>query len=1485
MKTKLLFLLLLANFSIYAQQYTAIPDINFENKLIALNIDSGLPDGQVLTSKISGVKSLNLSNTTNNSISNLTGIEAFTSLIDLNCTDNNTLTSVNLTANIALEKAIFIRCSLTSINITSNINLTELNLSPGGYGPGSEGPGAITSLDLSHNPKLKILDCAHHKIANLDFSSNLLLETLTCGGNKNTVLDLSKNIALTGLNINNAILLNDINLSANINLISLSISDVKFTQIDLSKNTALQSFTCTDAKNLQQVNLKNGKNNLIVPSRLNLTRTPSLFCVLVDNPTYSETNWASSKDGSFKFSLVCETPKYTLIPDIEFERILMDERYDGVLDGKVLTSKIATVKELSLNFSGPYQKITDLTGIEDFAALEILATPGGRKLTKLNVSKNTALKTLTCSFENLTSLDLTNNINLVTLNCSFNNLTSLNLATNKQLADLNFGSNNLTNINLSENKGLTRLLANQNKLISLDLSNNLNLDLVNCGTNSLTTVDFSLNTALTSILCYENKLTTLDLAKNLALKSLNTNKTDLSSLDLSKNKALTSLALSENLKLTDVNLKNGNNSVLTALNLTLNTSLTCILVDDITFSNTNWTAKKDAWATYSLTCSAPQYTLIPDTEFEKALIAFNYDVVLDGKILTARAAQVKTLTLTAYGQISDLTGIEDFTLLESLKTYPYGGSKLKTLNLTNNKALNTLNCTNTQLTTLDLSKNIALTNLDLSKNSYLSELNLQNKNNALLLNANINLANNNGLACILVDNIAFSNANWTSKKDLWASFSLVCGAPKYTLIPDVEFEKVLIMDGIDNIQDGKVLTARIAVEKKIDYRYSNYSKITDLTGIEDFAALETLITPNTKLGKLNVSKNTALVTLDCSYLDLTSLDLTNNKNLISLTSTGNKLTTIDLSANLAIQNLSLINNPLTALDVQNNTSLTTLNINSNPSIKSLNLSKNTNLLTLDITSNRIENLDVSTNKKLTSILCGNNRLTNLDVSNNTLLLTLNCQNNLLKSLNLKNGNNTAFTTNLNFKSNTTLTCIQVDDVAYSNSKWSTYKDANANYNLDCATYTLIPDANFEDKLIALKIDKDGKNGKVATLSIATVTSLDISSSSIKDLTGIQDFTSLTVLNCSTNQLTSLTPANNLLLTELNCSSNLITAIDVSKNKSLTALNVSNNNLTTLNVKNGFNTNMDWFSVNFTKNASLSCIQVDNAKYSNDNWNGKLDKTSYFTEDCSSFTAIPDSNFEDKLIALKIDIDGKNGKVLTSSISKITDLNVQLSDIKDLTGIQDFTSLEFLNCQFNFLTSLNVTKNSKLIELYTHGNDLTTLNVSANTALTTLQVNKNKLTALDISKNTKLVYVNVSENALKTLNLKNGNNNNFTTAFMFKNPALLCIQVDNASFATTSSVFSKDATASYSATCTLGIEDSVFDKVVMYPNPTKGEVNINNVSLEKATVYNSLGQLVKSFVFNSGDTNNTINLSGLPKGIYYVYLISEDAASAKKVIVE
>jgi Leucine-rich repeat (LRR) protein len=55
----------------------------------------------------------------------------------------------------------------------------------------------------------------------------------------------------------------------------------------------------------------------------------------------------------------------------------------------------------------------------------------------------------------------------------------------------------------------------------------------------------------------------------------------------------------------------------------------------------------------------------------------------------------------------------------------------------------------------------------------------------------------------------------------------------------------------------------------------------------------------------------------------------------------------------------------------------------------------------------------------------------------------------------------------------------------------------------------------------------------------------VPSLSIADLTGIEAFTSITLLACNSNDLTSLNVSSNTALTNLNCDQNDITSLDVS----------------------------------------------------------------------------------------------------------------------------------------------------------------------------------------------------------------------------------------------------------------------------------------------------------------------------------------------------
>ncbi|MBT7815846.1 MAG: T9SS C-terminal target domain-containing protein, partial [Polaribacter sp.] len=76
--------------------------------------------------------------------------------------------------------------------------------------------------------------------------------------------------------------------------------------------------------------------------------------------------------------------------------------------------------------------------------------------------------------------------------------------------------------------------------------------------------------------------------------------------------------------------------------------------------------------------------------------------------------------------------------------------------------------------------------------------------------------------------------------------------------------------------------------------------------------------------------------------------------------------------------------------------------------------------------------------------------------------------------------------------------------------------------LTLAQQTYVPDDNFEAYLEANNMGNGIANDdSVTTANINTITSLDVSFKVISDLTGIEDFTSLTDLDFSSNQLTSL----------------------------------------------------------------------------------------------------------------------------------------------------------------------------------------------------------------------------------------------------------------------------------------------------------------------------------------------------------------------------
>ncbi|WP_035646302.1 T9SS type A sorting domain-containing protein [Flavobacterium sp. ASV13] len=1108
------------------------PDISKNTALKTLDLDNS----NLISIDVSANVNLTTLEVSNNKIAvlDITKNKALTRL----AFDSNLVKSIDISQNVALTYFSASTNQINALDVSNNINLTYFSV----------GSNKLSTLDLSKNSKLTTLYCYSNSLTSLNLKNgkNTSLSTrifyknplLTCilvddvnysnkywtdkdaysyfssidcstvtqipdgkfedklielkidTDGKNGVILTSSAKAVTALDVSNSSITDLTGIQAFTSLTNLNASSNLLATVDLSKNSALNT--------------------------LNTINNPSLTCIQVADVAQATSNWNTTKDAIASFNLDCRI--FTLIPDPAFEDKLIELQIDtDGKNGKVLTSRIDKVVDIDLSVPA----LTDLTGIQDFKALKNLRFMS-TKVTKIDVSKNTSLTYLDCRSNQLTSLDVSKNINLTALETYSNPLKKIDVSKNTALTLLNCGANKLTYLDISNNTELINLDFSMNNLKTIDLSKNTKLKYLNASINEFTTLDLSNNLELVGASCYINQLKTLD---------------------LSKNKKLSEVLLQGN-KLVNLNLKNGSNLGLT-INILANPNLACVEVDDVNYANTNWATNKDLTTTFSSTACpvVVVYTNIPDPKFEDKLIELKIDNDgKNGKVATESINKITTLDVSGSG-ITDLTGIADFTLLNTLlcnknqlTSLDISGNPLLTnlncsenqieqLEISSNTLLKKLDCSTNQLKELNVSENAALTflntsfnkilNLDASKNTSLTEINCSN-NNLYNLNVkngnNVNMQNmsagnftkNPNLLCIQVDDATFSKDKWIAKDDFVTYSSDAC-APnyQYTAIPDQNFERSLISLGLDSgTVDGKVLTSNISKIKSLTTS-GTPDKITDLTGIQDFVALETFtctnqgvttidLSKNTKLKAiqisknslttLDISKNTALQNIDCSFNNLTELNVSNNtlltklyinnnqiktidvskiKLLEDLEAGSNQLTNIDVTSNLALKQLSTYGNKIPTINVTKNTALTSLSAFSNEALTSIDVTQNLALTYLNVKKCQLTAIDVSKNTLLYGLDVSENKIETINVSLNPKLTTLLVNSNQLTSLNLKNGKNTLLNNNyVSFLQNPKLYCILVDNIAYANQNWSSRKSAYATYNTECTGELTLPANNF-----------------------------------------------------------------------------------------------------------------------------------------------------------------------------------------------------------------------------------------------------------------------------------------------------------------------------------------------------------------------------------------------------------------------------------------
>ena len=185
----------------------------------------------------------------NSTIYDMTGIEYFTNMSSLNCSNNDLLT----------------------IDISANINLVRLDCSS----------NYLTELDATNLSYLMLLDVHSNSIISIDLNSNTFLVRLYIQDNQ----------------------LEDLELSIATELQILDCSNNNLVYLDISANNMLKSINCS-SNNLSELNLANHNNVNIAGSSIDATNN-NLNCVQVDDHTFSSFNWSQKIDASAFYSNNC----------------------------------------------------------------------------------------------------------------------------------------------------------------------------------------------------------------------------------------------------------------------------------------------------------------------------------------------------------------------------------------------------------------------------------------------------------------------------------------------------------------------------------------------------------------------------------------------------------------------------------------------------------------------------------------------------------------------------------------------------------------------------------------------------------------------------------------------------------------------------------------------------------------------------------------------------------------------------------------------------------------------------------------------------------------------------------------------------------------------------------------------------------------------------------------------------------------------------
>ncbi len=360
-----------------------------------------------------------------------------------------------------------------------------------------------------------------------------------------------------------------------------------------------------------------------------------------------------------------------------------------------------------------------------------------------------------------------------------------------------------------------------------------------------------------------------------------------------------------------------------------------------------------------------------------------------------------------------------------------------------------------------------------------------------------------------------------------------------------------------------------------------------------------------------------------------------------------------------------------------------------------------------------------------------------------------------------------------------------------------------------------------------------------------LTHLTVTQTIIENL-DVSSLTNLIKLDCSSNQISTLTLGNNNLLEELYCGGNPINSLNLSGLVSLKNINCSNSNLTSLNT---------------SSNSLLERVYCQNNMI-----NGNLDLS---LNPAITFLRCYENNINNITFSQQ-----NNLHWLHAGNNPINSI--------DLTNFNQLWHLTLGNTNIN---QIDLNNNPYLEYLVLSNNNLGTIDLSNNSNLVHLYLDNTQLSQIDLNQQTQLQILSVSNNNLSSLDLRNITVlNDFTSLNTINNPSLSCAYISNKNHTFVS--LNKDSHTFLVETeveCQQALsntEELLENTITIYPNPVNEMLTVtSNSPINNLVLIDSSGKII-----NKCNNCNSISVNKTAPGFYFLKINKQTKTIVKKIII-